>query len=110
MFRTEEPLAFTLVADFKAVNRDRNATSTKTFPRGSVGQERRHHLVDAVADRTRGHSRRAICDFAPLRLEFSKEDTKGTVFDGHGGLKLGTQCNDEQIVRREYRSTGCTTC
>src|SRR5437870_2015879 len=32
LFRTDEPLVFTLTADFKAVNRDRDPKSTKTFP------------------------------------------------------------------------------
>src|SRR4051794_31722307 len=32
LFASEEPLPFTLIADFKAVNRDRNPDSTKTFP------------------------------------------------------------------------------
>ena len=32
MFQDVEPLAFTLAADFKAVNRDRDYASTKTFP------------------------------------------------------------------------------
>jgi hypothetical protein len=58
--------------------------------------------------RTRGHVRRMsqTCTFAPLRLEFDNEKTKGTVFEGHKNLKLGTHCRDadlfEQYVPREY--------
>jgi hypothetical protein len=62
----------------------------------------------ALQIRTRGHSRRkpTVCDFAPLRLEFQKELTKGTLFEGPRALKLGTHCRDngtfEQYVLREY--------
>src|SRR2546427_10063612 len=32
LFKETEPLAFTLTADFKAVNKERNPDSKKTFP------------------------------------------------------------------------------
>src|SRR6478672_803015 len=32
LFASEEPIPITLIADFKAVNRDRNPESTKVFP------------------------------------------------------------------------------
>ena len=105
MFQSDQPLEFTLTANFKAVNGDRNPNSTKTFPAT---------LEFAKADgtkakiplqiRARGHARRQICAFAPLRLELPKEQTKGTVFDGHGVLKLGTYCHNsfEEYVRRGW--------
>ena len=37
LFASSEPLVFKLVADFKAVNRDRNPDSTQTFPATAVG-------------------------------------------------------------------------
>ena len=47
-----------------------------------------------------------MCDFVPLRLEFDKEEMKGTEFEGHSSLKLGTHCRSvavfEQYVLREY--------
>jgi hypothetical protein len=56
--------------------------------------------------RTRGHSRRNVrtCTFAPLRLEFEKARSKGTLFDGHGALKLGTHCRagQQEIILREH--------
>ena len=46
------------------------------------------------------------CSFAPLRLEFDADRAKGTIFEGHKNLKLGTHCRDndlfEQYVPREY--------
>lgn len=108
LFATSEPLVFTLLADFRAVQRDRSPESTETYPAT---------LVVARADgteasiplriRTRGHSRRKpdFCTFAPLRLEFESNPV-GTVFEGQRNLKLGTHCRDlgdyEQYVLREY--------
>jgi hypothetical protein len=108
LFASKEPVSFTLMADFGAVQRDRNPESTKLFPAT---------LVVAHADgseasipmqiRTRGHSRRKpdFCTFAPLRLQFETNPV-GTVFEGQRALKLGTHCRDlgdyEQYVLREY--------
>ena len=104
------PVVIKLTANFKAVQGDRNPSSTKTFPAtleytnddGSPG-------VAEVALRTRGHMRRMFqtCDVAPLRVEFPKEQVKHSVFDGQKALKLGTHCREgvkdfEQYVLREY--------
>jgi hypothetical protein len=108
LFASDAPLALTLVADFRAVNRDRNPESTRTFPATAIvagpdGGESRL----AIRIRTRGHSRRdpRTCSFAPLRLEFPGH-TDGTLFEGHTALKLTTHCRDvdlyEQYVYREY--------
>jgi hypothetical protein len=58
--------------------------------------------------RTRGQVRRSYdtCEFAPLRLEFPKDQMKGTLFEGQHALKLGVHCRNvkevEQYVLREY--------
>ncbi|MEQ1728518.1 MAG: hypothetical protein ABL982_09055 [Vicinamibacterales bacterium] len=108
LFSSDEQIPITLIANFKAVNRDRNPESTKVFPATLVapslngGEDRL-----AVNIRTRGHSRRAAntCTFAPLRIEFTGK-IEGTVFEGHKSLKLGTHCRDvdsyEQYVYREF--------
>ena len=109
MFRSVDPVEVTITADFRTVQRDRNPTSTKMFPAtitfpGADGQPASMPLQI----RTRGHSRRkpTLCDFAPLRLEFQKELTKNTLFDGPRTLKLGAHCRDngtyEQYVLREH--------
>jgi len=108
LFRSAEPLAFTLVADFKAVQRDRAPESTQTYPATlRVARPDGSEASIAMQIRTRGHSRRrpSTCTFAPLRIEFAG-DVTGTVFEGQRALKLGTHCRDvdeyEQYVRREY--------
>ena len=104
LFNSDTPLEFTLTADFKMVNKDRNPNSTKVFPATmTVGDK-----TFPLNIRTRGHVRRMsqTCTFAPLRLEFDNDKTKGTIFEGHKNLKLGTHCRDadlfEQYVPREY--------
>jgi len=108
LFASEEPLPVTLIADFKAVNHDRNPESKKVFP-GTLVVAGRNGGEDRIPVniRTRGHSRRmsTTCTFAPIRIEFPQKVT-GTVFEGHKSLKLGTHCRDvdsyEQYVYREY--------
>jgi hypothetical protein len=107
LFSGDEPLPFTLSADFRAVDRDRDPNSTKTFP-ATIEFARGDGTVVSMSlqIRTRGHSRRnnATCSFAPLRLEFDKTLTRGLAFEGHGAIKLGTHCRDgtEEVILREY--------
>jgi hypothetical protein len=109
LFATDTPLEFTLTADFKTVNKDRNPNSTKTFPATiTVKSDAGAETSIPVQIRTRGHVRRLqqTCSFAPLRIEFPADKVAGTVFEGHKNLKLGTHCRDadlyEQYVPREY--------
>ncbi len=52
--------------------------------------------------RTRGNVRRnpRLCSFAPLRLELPKDKIKGTVFEGHGNVKVGVHCQGERIYEQ----------
>jgi hypothetical protein len=107
LFRSDEVLPVTLKADFRAVMRDRDDDSVTTFP-ATISFPAADGSVQSMPlrIRTRGHSRRNVrtCNFAPLRLEFEKPRTKGTVFDGHGALKLGTHCRtgQQEIILREH--------
>jgi len=111
LFNDAAPVEFTLTADFKAVNKDRNPTSTKMFPATiQVTKSKGAQVSFDLQIRTRGHVRRNFqtCEFAPLRLEFpkDKDKTKGTIFEDQTALKLGTHCRSnalfEQYVLREY--------
>ena len=107
LFRSSDPFSITLSADFRAVMRDRNPKSTTTFPATITFPANDGSVVSQpLRIRTRGHSRRnpVTCSFAPLRLEFESARTKGTIFDGHGALKLGTHCRKgaEAVILREH--------
>lgn len=59
-----------------------------------------------IAVRVRGISRAQLCQFPPLRLDFSSSDTSATVFSGQRRLKLVTHCKKtasyEENVLEEY--------
>jgi hypothetical protein len=103
LFASVEPFDVTITADFKAVQRDRNVDSKKTYP-GTLSI-----MTGGVAGpaipiqlRTRGHVRRntRTCGFAPLRLELQKDQLKGTIFEGQGTVKLGTHCQDGDVFQQ----------
>ncbi len=111
LFQQSDPLVFTLTADFKTINKDRNPESTNRYPAVLVatdarGREQTVHIHVSP----RGHLRRMArtCDFVPLRLELAGNDLAGTVFDGQTTLKLSAHCRDtsefDQYVVREYLS------
>jgi hypothetical protein len=105
LFASEDVLPITLTADFKSLNNDKNVNSTKVYP-GTVtfaGPDGQPKTVNVTLT-PRGHSRRVICNWVPLRITFPKEPVKGTVFDGVESIKLGVHCKAEadDIVAREY--------
>ncbi len=109
LFQTPTPLEFTLTSAFSEINKDHNPESTKRYPgvltvNGQDGAPRNIKVKLSA----RGHFRRMArnCNVVPLRVEFDKTDTAGTVFDGQTTLKLGTGCEYskefEQYTLREY--------
>jgi hypothetical protein len=57
-----------------------------------------------VQVRARGEFRRdrRNCNFPPLRLDFSRDQTSGTVFEGENRLKLVTPCHDDRDEYQRY--------
>ena len=111
LFEQRDPLPFTLAADFKVIEKDRNPESSNRYPAvvtlvDARGREQTLH----VRISPRGHLRRMArtCEFVPLRVEFAGNDLTGTPFEGQTTLKLGTHCRDQsdfdQYVLREYLS------
>jgi len=111
LFAEEAPLAFTLIANFKQIGRDRDSTSKVRYPgtlvvTDAAGAERRL----PVELRTRGHFRlrRSTCAFVNLLVIFpgKKDALEGTPFADQKSLKLGGHCQDdpryENVLRREY--------
>ena len=111
LFQSADPLAFTLTADFKTINKDRNPESANRYPAVlTVTDARGREQTLHVRVGPRGHLRRMArtCDFVPLRLELTGSELAGTIFEGQTNLKLGVHCRDEkdfdQYVLREYVS------
>jgi hypothetical protein len=109
LFKEHDPLAFTLTADFKAINKNRDPESTKRFPAVlAVADEKGAPRDIEVKLGTRGHFRLMArnCDFVPLRLELPEQGTAGTAFEAQTTLKLGTHCRGDKAYEsytiREY--------
>lgn len=78
--------------------------------RGPIGeliehkQDREERPFEIVVDgqahpvmvRARGNSRLKVCNFPPLRLNFSSSMMPGSLFDGQNRLKLVTHCNTKK--------------
>jgi hypothetical protein len=103
LFQAEAPVEFILTADWKAVQHDRDPASEALFPAtlAIVTDGTRGDPIPLEL-RTRGHVRRnpRTCSFAPLRLELPKNRTKGTVFEGHGKIKLNTHCHGDSVYEQ----------
>lgn len=104
LFQDGPPLEFTLTSEFNLINGERTPNNAKQFP-GVL-------TVDGtdipVRLGSRGHLRlkTQTCDFVPIKIEFSRAQLAGTIFEGQTTLKLGTHCRNEresdQYVIREY--------
>ncbi|NOT10202.1 MAG: hypothetical protein HOP28_18565 [Gemmatimonadales bacterium] len=111
LFRATDPVVISLTADFKTVFKDRDSMSTKQYPAVMrwLGEKGDTTAVDVKLE-TRGHYRLRTCSVTPLKVDFDKEKTKGTLFGGEGGLKLSTHCQKAdrytQNVYLEYAAYG----
>jgi hypothetical protein len=105
LFGSDEPLEFTLSADFKAAFKSRDTLSVKTT-KGTLTMKDSSGapVVLPVEIATRGHYRlrNDVCNFPPIRLIFPKEGLKGTPFAGQKALKLGTHCQTRDKEYSEY--------
>lgn len=104
-FLSEEPIALTLTTNIKRIRGDhgdkkpwRDATISYTDSAGKV-------VTVPAKLKTRGIWRLKNCDFPPVFVNFSREQTKGTLFNGLDKPKLTSFCRDddnyEQYVLQE---------
>jgi hypothetical protein len=103
LFASQDPIEIVLTADWKAVQRDRNINSKKLYPGTlAIVKDGAAGAPMPIELRTRGNVRRnpRLCSFAPLRLELPKDKTKGTVFQGHGNIKLGVHCQGDSLYQQ----------
>lgn len=105
LFAADEPLEITLampVRKLVATKADRPKLAGKL----SYEDARGRTVSLDVQVSTRGHSRLAVCAFPPLKLNFKRKQTAGTVFAGQDKLKLVTACRrdsrHEDYLRLEY--------
>lgn len=100
LFDAEDVLSIELRGPLEAAMKDKRNPSSRMFVLTAGEREFQ------VSVKLRGNSRIRVCRFRPLRLDFSSTDTKDSIFEGQGKLKLVTHCRDsdayEQNVLEEY--------
>jgi hypothetical protein len=100
MFAQDQPLTLSLSGPFSQLFSDREGSEYRSFELGFDG------AVQQVSIRLRGNSRRRVCDFPPLRLDFSDATAEQAGFPGQGRLKLVTHCRNhprgEQDLLEEF--------
>ena len=105
LFGPDEPLEFTLAADFKQVFRSRDTLNVKMHKATiTVKDSSGNPVTIPVEIAPRGHFRlrNDVCNFPPIRLIFPKSGLKGTPFAGQDALKLGTHCQQRDKEYHEY--------
>jgi hypothetical protein len=106
-FETSEPLNVTLVTNIKRIRGDKD---DKAPWRAATFRYRDEHGAETTVPariRTRGIWRLKECTFPPLRVNFTSEATKHTVFKGIDKPKLVNYCRDddgyEQYILQEFQ-------
>ena len=107
LFQSEEILNLNLEADFKTVFSIMDDSTYFPARISLTDNDGLTRTID-IKIRTRGKTRREkdVCFFTPLRLNFPKNETENTPFEGQKALKLVTHCNNadyyEQNTMIEY--------
>lgn len=109
LFDSSEALELRIATDLKGLMARRDSLKLERFPTRISYADAQGRTVAVEAQlRLRGHWRRqkTNCDFAPIKVDFSKPATAGTIFENQGDLKLVVHCRKgaqgQQYVLREY--------
>lgn len=94
LFISEEPLELILQMDMTQVLNDKS--EDPEYSQAYLIQKLGDNKINAfnVKMKARGHTRRiaSVCEFPPLKINFEKESTRNTVFQGQDKIKLVTHC------------------
>lgn len=100
LFASDEVMHVTLSGPLATLVENPESEQELPFVLAADGTE---HAIEV---RTRGNSRLTVCEFPPLRLDFKRDATTGTVFAGQDKLKLVTHCRNydrgEQDMLEEF--------
>jgi hypothetical protein len=95
LFESNDLLEVTIRGPFSTImserSRDEDQPATLVYNDAEAGE-----VTLELGIQTRGRYRHQmrVCPWAPLRLDFKKSTTKGTVFKGSNKLKLVTHCRN----------------
>jgi len=105
LFKQDELTELTITANFDSIKAN---IRNKEYESGSfeIKHNRKSSTNLPVKIRTRGKSRRMMCEFPPLKLKFTKAGLESNGLEPYNEFKLVTHClNDETIetlIMREY--------
>jgi hypothetical protein len=105
LFGSDEPLEFTLTADFKQLFKSRDTLNVKPVKGTLTLKDSTGNPLEIPIELSpRGHFRLRsdVCNFPPIRLIFPSTGLKGTAFAGQKALKLGTHCQQRDKEFSEY--------
>lgn len=105
LFQSDELLKIDLLMPLKEVTRDlqekREHQATLSYLDES-GQKKEFSIKIS----TRGKTRKKVCAFPPLELNFKKKQLSESIFSGQDKIKLVTHCKGsksfEDYIRKEY--------
>lgn len=95
LFEDDKVLAISLTGPFSTLIEEKKSRAEFPFVLGVDGVEQRINV------RVRGKSRTRVCDFPPLRLDFTGQRPEETVFVGQGKLKLVTHCRNSAAAQAD---------
>jgi hypothetical protein len=108
LFQSNETLDVRIAAPFSTIMRERDSGDEIDGKLQFTNEAGEIAEID-VGIRARGRYRmqRRVCNFAPLRLNFKKSQTKDSLFHKQDKIKLVTHCSNhtrryEQSVLREF--------
>ena len=87
LFDSSDPIQIVLRGPFAALHQDTSIREELPFTLSAEG------IDHSIKVRLRGKSRLRVCRFPPLRLNFKKDATAGSVFATQNKLKLVVPCN-----------------
>ena len=104
LFRSQDPVTMTITVDLKKLVRMRERQSAPLTARlvYDAGAQGADTLLVAVG--TRGNFRLSgrNCNFPPIRLFFTKDEVKGSIFEHQKELKLVTRCQTDDKEYEQY--------
>src|SRR5512141_782165 len=107
-YNSSVPLNMTLTTNIGRIRKDKGDNAPWRGGTISYTADDGKAVVIPVKLRTRGIWRLKNCEFPPVRLNFNRDNVKGTVFAGLNKPKLVSYCRDddtyEQYIIQEYQA------
>lgn len=95
LFENDAVIDVELIGPIGSLIKDKDDEVEVPFTLIANGIEHQIHV------RVRGKSRLRVCDFPPLRLNFSKDAPEKSVFAGQDTLKLVTHCRNRAVAQMD---------